>query len=476
MRLIHNLKKLNSFVENSHFKMESIHTVLNLVTPKCWMASLDFKDAYYSVKIHPDFQKFFKFFYNGTLYKYTALPNGLCTCPRKFTKMMKPPLAFLRQCGHIISGYIDDQYLQGKTQQKCIANVIAAITLFENLGLVIHPEKSVIVPQQRLVFLGFIIDSVFMTVSLTQDKKTKIKTLLPSLLENSCCVKIREVAKVIGHLISSLPGVKYGALYYRNLEMNKVAALKLTKGNFEETMCISHNGISELNWWLCNLDSSFNTIHCPPVDVTLYSDASLQGWGAVINKKSTGGMWLPTESEHHINYLELLAAFFALQCFHSSLSGKHVKIMIDNTSAVFQINNMGTCHSEECNSLVVQIWEFCISHNIPWLTAAHIPGSSNVIADGESRHFHSQDTEWMLNSELLTRALRSLNFQPEIDLFASRLNKQLPVFCSFRPDPEASFINAFTISWSNKKLYCFPPFSCILQVLQKSFRIRQLVW
>ena len=157
------------------------------------MASLDFKDAYYSVKIHPDFKKCFKFSYKGTLYKYRALPNGLCTCPRKFTKMMKPPLAFLRQCGHIISGYIDDQYLQGKTQQKCIANVIAAITLFENLGLVIHPEKSVIVPQQRLVFLGFIIDSVLMTVSLTQDKITKIKTLPSSLLDNSFCVN-REVA------------------------------------------------------------------------------------------------------------------------------------------------------------------------------------------------------------------------------------------------------------------------------------------
>ena len=64
--------------------------------------------------------------------------------------MMKPPLAFLRQCGLIISGYIDDQYLQGNTQQKCIANVIAAITLFENLRLVTQPETSVIVPEQRL--------------------------------------------------------------------------------------------------------------------------------------------------------------------------------------------------------------------------------------------------------------------------------------------------------------------------------------
>ena len=50
------------FVENSHFKMESIYTVLTLVTSNCWMASLDLQDAYYSVKIHPDLiQKFLNF-------------------------------------------------------------------------------------------------------------------------------------------------------------------------------------------------------------------------------------------------------------------------------------------------------------------------------------------------------------------------------------------------------------------------------
>ena len=52
-------------------------------------------------------------------------------------------------------------------------------------------------------------------------------------------------------------------------------------------------------------------------------------------------------------------------------------------------------------------------------------------------------------------------------------------FCSFRPDPEASFINVFTQSWANtcKKLYCFPAFSCISQELQKIIQdIRQIVW
>ena len=162
-----------------------------------------------------------------------------------------------------------------------------------------------------------------------------------------------------------------------------------------------------------------------------------------------------------------MAALFALQCFQTSLSGKHVKLMIDNTTAVAVINNMGTCHSIECHSLAVQIWEFSMLHNITWLTAAHIPGSHNVRADMESRHFHSQDTEWMINPTLLSSALDALDFKPEIDLFASRLNRQFPKYCSFRPDPEASVIDAFTISWTEKNFYCFPPFSCILRVLQK---------
>ena len=192
------------------------------------------------------------------------------------------------------------------------------------------------------------------------------------------------------------------------------------------------------------------TIRHSPVDVTLYSDASLEGWGAVMNDISTGGGggggWSVTEAHSHINCPELLAVLFALKCFYTLLSGKHVKLMIDNTTAVAVINNMGTCHSTECHSIAVQIWEFSISHNITWLTAAHIPSSLKVKADRESRHFYSQDTEWIINFTLLNDALETLDFKPEIDLFASRLNRQFPIHCLFRPDPEASCIDAFTIS------------------------------
>ena len=140
--------------------------------------------------------------------------------------------------------------------------------------------------------------------------------------------------------------------------------------------------------------------------------------------------------------------------------------MMDNTTAVAVINHMGTNHSHNCNIVATKIWNFCYENQM-WITACHIPGEDNVIAEKESRCFFKQDAEWMLSKECLTTALSCLNFKPDIDLFASRLNKQFGKYCSLRPDPNAFAIDAFTLCWSTEKFYCFPPFSCILRVLQK---------
>ena len=94
-RMILNLKYLNKY---AHFKMDTLQSCLNLVTPSCFMASIDLTDAYYSVAIHPEHQKYLKFTFEGILYKFTAMPNGLASAPRNFTLLLKPVLASLRQC------------------------------------------------------------------------------------------------------------------------------------------------------------------------------------------------------------------------------------------------------------------------------------------------------------------------------------------------------------------------------------------
>ena len=45
---------------------------------------------------------------------------------------------------------------------------------------------------------------------------------------------------------------------------------------------------------------------------------------------------------------------------------------------------MGTTHSDSCNSLAKEIWEWCIARDI-WVSVAHIPGKQNLVADFESR-------------------------------------------------------------------------------------------
>ena len=98
--------------------------------------------------------------------------------------------------------------------------------------------------------------------------------------------------------------------------------------------------------------------------------------------------------------------------------------------------------------------------------ASYIPGKENYDADPESRKKQTK-LEWMLNHKIFTKIISKSQFQPEVALFASRLNAKLPVFVSYHPDPEAMHINAFSKSWQGRPFYAFPLFAVIEKVLHK---------
>ena len=445
--------------------MDTLWSVIKLMIPNCFMASVDLKDAYYSVPVSPASQKLLKFIWKGQLYQYTCLPNGLSSCPRKFTKLLKPAYTVLRKKGHVSSGYIDDAYLQGNTYDDCASNVVDTVELFSTLGLVVHPDKSVLEPAQRLEFLGLLLNSILMRVTLTLQKVDKITGACTSFSNKRLRVSIRDVCRVIGLLVSSFPGVMFGPLHYRALEKDKVQALKLSGGNFDSYMMLSQSAIEELQWWIASLPTAYEVTHGTP-DVVINTDASLSGWGGVLNDLSCGGHWSLVEQTFHINYLELLAVLYVLQSFQTHLKNKHVRVLIDNTTAVSWITHMGTSHSDLCNRITKTIWEWCIATHI-WISAAHIPGVDNVGADIESRKLRDE-TEWMLNRSVFSRVLEMLHLTPDIDLFASRLNHQVEQYVSYQPDPQAVAVDAFLINWKDYDIfYAFPPFSLITQVLQK---------
>lgn len=83
----------------------------------------------------------------------------------------------------------------------------------------------------------------------------------------------------------------------------------------------------------------------------------------------------------------------------------------------------------------------------------------------ESRKFN-ENIEWMLDKEIFHYLIQNFG-EPEIDLFASRSNRQLEMYISWKPDPDAFCTDAFSRSWSNKYCYLFPPFSLISRCVRK---------
>ena len=142
----------------------------------------------------------------------------------------------------------------------------------------------------------------------------------------------------------------------------------------------------------------------------------------------------------------------------------HTFLLTDNSTTVAYLTHMGGSKSTSCNRIARDVWLWCKLRNI-WLTVTHIPGVENVEADKESRNFDDK-TEWKL-SPLAFEALTNILGTPTIDLFASRLNCQLDRYISWRPDPGAAFIDAFTCDWSAELNYIFPPFSLIGRALKK---------
>ena len=87
-----------------------------------------------------------------------------------------------------------------------------------------------------------------------------------------------------------------------------------------------------------------------------------------------------------------------------------------------------------------------------------------MLADAESRKI--RQIEWKLDTKVFKK-LQEMRGPLAIDLFASRISHQLPIYISWLPDPKAWKIDAFSIDWNLEGIYCFPPFCLISRILHR---------
>ena len=181
-------------------------------------------------------------------------------------------------------------------------------------------------PTQKIIFLGFEIDTLNMTLTLTSNKKENIRDIATVLLLKKSC-SIRTLASFLGNIVSSFEAVPNGKLYYSNIEQQKIEALKISKGNFDINIKqLSSASLSEIKWWHNQIMHATLSIKpTPDIDYVIYTDASESGWGAHDDINSIGGRWSDDEIHYHINILELLAIELALKAFLKDSNKKHVR-------------------------------------------------------------------------------------------------------------------------------------------------------
>lgn len=186
-------------------------------------------------------------------------------------------------------------------------------------------------------------------------------------------------------------------------------------------MNIPSSVLPDLEWWCRAIEHPINKIKQNKFSLEIYSDASTTGWGAACGEKTVSGMWRDDKRSRHINYLEILAAFFGIKLFTKSSYDCQILLKIDNTTAISYINRMGGVQFPHLTNVTREIWPWCEERKITWY-ASYISSADNEIADAESRHVQP-DIEWELSDSSFQIFLQYFGV-PEIDIFASRLNKK----------------------------------------------------
>lgn len=130
--------------------MDSIFSVKNLLSQGCFVATIDLHDAYLHIPMAASSQNFLRLALREGKklihLQFRALPFGLSSSPRVFTKVMAEALAPLRLEGISVVPYLDDLLFFAQTREDLQRNLVRAPSYLESIGWILNLQKSNLVP------------------------------------------------------------------------------------------------------------------------------------------------------------------------------------------------------------------------------------------------------------------------------------------------------------------------------------------
>ena len=150
-----------------------------------WMASIDLREEYLQVPVHPDSRRFLRFVVHGRAYQFKAMCFGLSMAPQVFTRVMAPVSAILHSLGIRMRRYLDDWLFQASSREELLRDLGVVLYLCRELGIVVNPEKSNFSPSQVIQYLGVVIDAQSFMASPSPDLVSRLRSTAGEFLSSA---------------------------------------------------------------------------------------------------------------------------------------------------------------------------------------------------------------------------------------------------------------------------------------------------
>ncbi|XP_051994281.1 uncharacterized protein LOC127652201 [Xyrauchen texanus] len=464
LRPIMDLRVLNKHLRKYNFRMLTHGTLARSIHQNDWFTSVDLKDAFFHINMYAPHRKFLRFAYQGICYEFTVLPFGLSLSPRVFCLCAEAGLAPLRITGLRILTYIDDWLIIANSREEVVQDTRRVLTHITSLGFRVNVSKSNFTPAQSVIFLGLELNSISMRARLSQERVRSLMNCLSQFKEGTN-VPYRKCLRLQGLMASAIQVLPLGLLRMRAF-MKWVLSLHFSPlRDLCRSVTVTRSCTAALRHWR----SADMYAHGTPLGAVMLrkvvtTDASLTGWGATQEGRTVNGSWPSELRSAHINYLELMTVWKALNHFLPRLQGHHVLVRCDNTTAVAHINRQGGMRSPKLHALAHRLLVWSRRHFLS-LRATHVPGVLNRGADLLSRG-NPLYGDWRLHPQIVGMLWEKFG-KANVDLFASRENSHCPMFFSLKDEDAPLGVDALAHPWPKVLLYAFPPLCLLIPTLAR---------
>ena len=331
------------------------------------------------------------------------------------------------------------------------------------LGILINFEKSVFIPTNLIEWLGITWDSKHFSISVPPRRIENTVSCLQSVTSHFPKVTARELAKVVGKIISMTPVMGNICNIMTRFSSIEIA----TRQSWDSKLAFKFQNevLNELNFWIrCIHSENIKMLrHTKKKSVLVYSDASNIASGAYtleMNSKVFHLMWKDSEKVMSSTWRELKAIELALASFKGDLHNTEVKWFTDNQSCVKIVHSGSMKH--HLQTLAYNIFKLCVDTKIS-LEVQWIPRSENDKADLISRIIDHDD--WVITEEFF-KFISDMYGPFTIDRFANFNNRKTFRYNSKFWNPESEAVDCFTQDWRNENNWLVPPINLIVSVIR----------